>query len=243
MVRNNINNNMTLLQHLSELRLRIVYCVISIFIFSTISLFFAENMILLLAKPYGGLLQVIEPTEGFAVYLRIGLTGGIALSLPILIYQMIAFVSPGLTSREKKMMIFVLPASLILFAIGGAFAWFIMTPAAIEFLSQFMSNIFVVNWTSRAFVRFVLSITFWIGIAFEMPLILMFLAWLGMVTPMSLLRGWRIAVVIIAVVSALITPTVDPFNMILVMAPLICLYLLSVLLSVFPFRARQRRMV
>ncbi len=235
------DSSMSLLNHLSELRVRVIYCVVSILICSAISLLFAEDVILTLSEPYGGLLQVIEPTESFAVYLRIGLTIGIALSSPVLIYQILAFVTPGLTIREKKMIIFVLPLSLVLFTIGASFAWFIMTPAAIDFLSQFMNDIFVVNWTSRSFVRFVLSITFWIGIAFEMPLVLMFLAWLGFVTPMSLLRGWRLAVVIISILSAAITPTVDPFNMILVMAPLFCLYLFSILLSVFPYRSRKRR--
>ena len=100
------DSSMSLLNHLSELRVRVIYCVVSILICSAISLLFAEDVILTLSEPYGGLLQVIEPTESFAVYLRIGLTIGIALSSPILIYQILAFVTPGLTIREKKMIIF-----------------------------------------------------------------------------------------------------------------------------------------
>ncbi len=236
------DGGMPLLQHLSELRVRVLWCMAGIIVGSSISLLFAERVILFLTEPYGGLLQVIEPTEGFSVYLRVGLTGGLALSSPLLIYQIIAFVSPGLTKRERNVMIIIVPGSLLLFVAGASFAWFVITPAAIDFLSQFMNELFVINWTSRSFVKFVLTITLWIGLAFEMPLVLMFLAWLGVVTPRKLLRGWRIAVVIIAILSAAITPTIDPFNMLLVMAPLISLYLFSISLSVFPYRARRRRL-
>ena len=236
------DDGMPLLQHLLELRVRILWCMAAIIVGSSISLLFAERAILFLTAPYGGLLQVIEPTEGFSVYLRVGLTGGLALSSPLLIYQIIAFVSPGLTKRERNVMIIIVPGSLLLFVAGASFAWFVMTPAAIDFLSQFMNELFVINWTSRSFVKFVLTITLWIGLAFEMPLVLMILAWLGVVTPHKLLRGWRIAVVIIAILSAAITPTIDPFNMFLVMAPLISLYLISISLSVFPYRARKRRL-
>ena len=236
------DDGMPLLQHLLELRVRILWCMAAIIVGSSISLLFAERAILFLTAPYGGLLQVIEPTEGFSVYLRVGLTGGLALSSPLLIYQIIAFVSPGLTKRERNVMIIIVPGSLLLFVTGASFAWFVMTPAAIDFLSQFMNELFVINWTSRSFVKFVLTITLWIGLAFEMPLVLMILAWLGVVTPHKLLRGWRIAVVIIAILSAAITPTIDPFNMFLVMAPLISLYLISISLSVFPYRARKRRL-
>ena len=234
--------DMPLLQHLSELRVRILWCAAMIILGSSISLFFAERVIVFLTEPYGGLLQIIEPTEGFSVYLRVGLTGGLALSSPLLIYQIIAFVSPGLTKRERNIMIVVVPGALLLFVTGASFAWFVMTPAAIDFLSQFMSELFIVNWTSRSFVKFVLTITLWIGLAFEMPLVNMCLAWLGLVTPRKLLRGWRIAVVIIAILSAAITPTIDPFNMFLVMAPLVSLYLFSISLSVLPHRARKRRL-
>lgn len=234
---------MPLLQHLTELRVRVLWSAVAIAVTSGISFWFADDVIQVLITPYGGLLQVIEPTEGFAVFLRVGLTGGIALASPILIYQILSFVSPGLTRRERRVLIGVVPGALLLYGAGASFAWFLMIPAATEFLSRFMADIFVVNWTSRAFVKFVLSITLWIGVAFEMPLVLMFLAWLGAVTPRKLLRGWRLAVVIIAIVSAAITPTIDPFNMLLVMAPLFALYLFSILLSVFPYRARQRKLI
>ncbi|MCH2538947.1 MAG: twin-arginine translocase subunit TatC [Anaerolineales bacterium] len=236
------SRRMPLLQHLAELRNRILWSALAIALTSGVSFWFADEVIQMLIRPYGGLLQVIEPTEGFAVFLRVGLTGGIALASPLLIYQVLSFISPGLTSRERRVLIGVVPGALLLYGAGASFAWFLMIPAATDFLSKFMSDIFVVNWTSRAFVKFVLSITLWIGVAFEMPLVLMFLAWLGAVTPKKLLRGWRLAVVIIAIVAAAITPTIDPFNMLLVMAPLFTLYLFSVVLTILPYKARQRKL-
>ncbi len=233
---------MPLMQHLAELRTRILWSAAAIAAASAVSFWFAEDIIQVLIRPYGGLLQVIEPTEGFAVFLRVGLTGGLALASPLLIYQVLSFVAPGLTRRERRVLMGVVPGALLLYTAGAAFAWFLMIPAATDFLSRFMADIFEVNWTSRAVVRFVLSITLWIGVAFEMPLVLMFLAWLGAVTPQKLLRGWRLAVVIIAIVAAAITPTIDPFNMLLVMAPLFALYLFSVVLTVFPYKARQRKL-
>ena len=236
------SRRMPLLQHLAELRNRILWSALAIALTSGVSFWFADEVIQMLIRPYGGLLQVIEPTEGFAVFLRVGLTGGIALASPLLIYQVLSFISPGLTSRERRVLIGVVPGALLLYGAGASFAWFLMIPAATDFLSKFMSDIFVVNWTSRAFVKFVLSITLWIGVAFEMPLVLMFLAWLGAITPKKLLRGWRLAVVIIAIVAAAITPTIDPFNMLLVMAPLFTLYLFSVVLTILPYKARQRKL-
>ena len=236
------SRRMPLLQHLAELRNRILWSALTIALTSGVSFWFADDVIQMLIRPYGGLLQVIEPTEGFAVFLRVGLTGGIALASPLLIYQVLSFVSPGLTSRERRVLIGVVPGALLLYGAGASFAWFLMIPAATDFLSKFMADIFVVNWTSRAFVKFVLSITLWIGVAFQMPLVLMFLAWLGAVTPQKLLRGWRLAVVIIAIVAAAITPTIDPFNMLLVMAPLFTLYLFSVVLTILPYKARQRKL-
>jgi len=231
---------MSLLRHLGELRTAIMRAALAIAIGSGVSLVFAEQIIRALIEPYGGYLQVLEPTEGISVFLRVGLTCGVALSSPVVIHQVLSFVAPGLTKRERRALWMLVPGALMLFTLGAAFAWFIMIPAAIDFLAHFMPNVFRVEWSSRGYVPFVLSLTLWIGVSFEMPLVLMFLARLGMVTPKSLLGAWRIAVVVIAVISAAITPTVDPFNMMLVMAPLLGLYCLSILLAVIPYRARQR---
>ena len=119
----------------------------------------------------------------------------------------------------------------VLFLLGVAFAWGIMLPAAIGFLADFQPEIFKTSWRASAYIPFVTSLMFWIGVAFELPLIVFFLAKLKIVTAKQLLGWWRFAVVGAAVVAAVITPTVDPFNMALVMGPLVLLYFLSILMA------------
>ena len=233
-------NEMTILSHLGELRIHIVRAALAIAIGAGISLVFAERIIQALIEPYGGYLQVLEPTEGISVFLRVGLTCGVALASPVVVHQVLSFVAPGLTKRERRALWMLVPGALLLFGVGAAFAWFLMIPAAIDFLAHFMPSVFRVEWSSRGYVPFVLSLTLWIGLSFEMPLVVLFLARIGLVTPASLMGAWRIAVVVIAILAAAITPTVDPFNMLLVMAPLLGLYCLSILLAVIPYRARQR---
>ncbi len=238
---NNTVGEMTLMRHLGEFRTRIVRAAIAIALGSGVSMLFAEEIIQVLIEPYGGYLQVLEPTEGISVFLRVGLTCGVALASPIVLHQALSFVAPGLTNRERSALWMLVPGGMVLFVVGAVFAWFLMIPAAIDFLANFMPNVFRVEWSSRGYVPFVLSLTLWIGVAFQMPLVLMFLARLGLVTPTKLLNAWRGSVVGIAVVAAAITPTVDPFNMMLVMAPLVGLYALSILLAIIPYRVRMRR--
>jgi sec-independent protein translocase protein TatC len=141
------------------------------------------------------------------------------------------FILPGLEESEKRYVRWGVPVATLLFLIGVAFAWFILIPTAIGFLSTFQDDIFRAEWQSQKYIPFVTSIVFWIGISFETPLILFIMTKLGLVTPQFLMKQWRFAVIIIAIVAAMITPTVDPFNMALVMLPLFALYGLSILLS------------
>ncbi len=226
----------TFLEHLQELAIRLRNAALILLVFSSVGLYFAEPILKFLIAPYGGLLNVIGPTEGISIVIKVGLAVGASAASPFVLYQIIAFVAPGLEPHEKRLVYFVVPAALILFTIGAGFAWFIMIPAAIEFLKNFAPDIFVVNWTADNFVPFVLSLVFWIGISFEMPLLFMALGRLGIVSPRLLLKQWRIAVVIISIIAAVITPTVDPFNMMLVMAPLVGLYFLSIILTAFVYR-------
>jgi sec-independent protein translocase protein TatC len=144
------------------------------------------------------------------------------------VYFIWSFIAPGLEEKEKRYVRFIVPGATFLFILGVAFAWAIMLPAAIGFLSTFEPDIFKTSWRAAAYIPFVTSLMFWIGVAFQLPLIVFFLAKLKIVTAKKLLSWWRFAFVGAAIVAALITPTVDPFNMMLVMAPLIFLYFLSV---------------
>ena len=115
-----------------------------------------------------------------------------------------------------------------------------MVPAALGFLQDFESEIFRAQWTAERYIAFLTSLLFWIGVAFEMPVVVFVLARLGIVGPQPLLRNWRLAVVLICIAAAMITPTVDPFNMLLVIAPLLVLYLLSIGLAMIAYPAALR---
>jgi sec-independent protein translocase protein TatC len=150
-------------------------------------------------------------------------------------------VTPGLYPHEKRNLLLTLPGIMVLFAIGAAFAYFMLLPTAVGFLQSFLGDLIQQDWTIDRYISFVTRIVFWIGVAFEMPLIVAFLARAGIVSGQTLLGFWRQAVVIIAIVAAAITPTVDPVNMSLVMAPLIVLYALSVGLAFAVYKERAPR--
>lgn len=221
---------MTLLEHLEELRDRLVKAAIAVFVCTLISAAFTTQILELLIAPYGQKLQVLGPTEGITIYFRVALTAGLILAMPFLVYQFLMFIVPGLEPNEKRYVAWGVPFATLLFLIGAAFAWFIMMPAAIGFLSAWQPEIFLQQWQSREYIPFVTSLIFWVGLSFETPLIIFIMAKLGLVTPRFLIKQWRFAIVIIAIAAAMITPTVDPFNMGLVMVPLMALYGLSILL-------------
>jgi sec-independent protein translocase protein TatC len=223
--------NMSLLDHLDELRKRLTRIFIALAVCAGLSLIFAEPLLKVLVKPYGGLLQIIGPTEGVSIYLRVALTAGAVLAMPYMLWELWGFIAPGLLPRERRYVYMLIPAATGLFLIGVGFAWFMMIPAAITFLASVAPQIFKTEWTADLYVPFITSLLFWVGVSFETPLIVFFLAKVHIVTARQLLNSWRYAIVAIAVIAALITPTVDPFNMGLVMAPLIVLYFISILLA------------
>jgi sec-independent protein translocase protein TatC len=134
-----------------------------------------------------------------------------------------------LKRKEQIWLLVMVPFAAVLFAAGVAFTWFVMLPTAIPFLSNFMGITTQVR--PENYFEFVTQIMFWIGVCFEMPLIIMFLAKLKFVTARQLAAGWRYAIVVMAIVAAAVTPTVDPVNMGLVMAPLMGLYIISIVLA------------
>ncbi len=222
---------MSLMEHLEELRSRLVKAAIAVLCCTIFSAAFTTQIIELLIAPYGNKIQILNPTEGIATYFRVAFTFGLVLSTPVVFYQFLRFILPGLEQNEIKYIIWGVPAATVLFATGVAFAWFVMLPAAIGFLSTFQDVVFVQAWQAREYIPFVTSLIFWIGLSFETPLVIFIFAKLKLVTPQFLRRQWRFAVVIIAILAAMITPTTDPFNMALVMLPLFVLYAFSILLS------------
>jgi sec-independent protein translocase protein TatC len=222
---------MPLLQHLEELRQRVFKAFGAVVLTTLLSLAFAERLIVFFAGPLGGkeAMVSIEITENMAIYMRVALLSGFVLAMPVVVYQAISFLLPGLDRRERIWLLAGVPLATLLFTTGAAFTWFVLIPAAVPFLVNFLGITTQVRPTN--YFGFITQLMFWIGIFFEMPLVTFLLAKLHFVTARQLLNGWRYALVAIAVVAAGVTPTVDPVNMGLVMLPLAVLYVISIVLA------------
>jgi len=230
----------TLLEHLNELRIRLFRALISLFVGVLLAAVFTDRLLKYLIKPYGTQLQILGPTESVVIYFRVALLAGAIFAIPYITFQLFMFIAPGLTRKEKRWIYLSLPATTALFLLGVAFAWFIMVPAALGFLQNFESDVFRPEWTAERYIAFLTSLLFWIGVAFELPVVVFVLARLGILGPRPLIRNWRLAVVFITIVAAVITPTVDPFNMLLVTAPLLALYIISIGLAAMAYPRRLR---
>lgn len=222
---------MTLFDHIEELRKRLLIALLSLAVGVIVSLFVGEKEVTLLTLPIGGLnqLQSIEITENIGVYMRVSLLSGIILAFPMIIYQLLMFILPGLTAREKRSVLLAIPFATMFFVGGVAFAYFVMLPAALPFLINFLGV--TTNPRLSSYISFITNLLFWVGVSFEFPLIVYVVARFGLVTPKALLKYWRQSIVIIAILAAVITPTVDPVNMSLMMLPLVVLYFVSVLFA------------
>jgi sec-independent protein translocase protein TatC len=234
------NRPMTILEHLVELRGRLIKAVLALVITTLVSLVFTRRFLSLLTLPMGdNLPQAISPTETIVIYFKVALIGGLLLAMPVIVYQLITFIVPGLYPHEKRYLLVIVPAASLLFALGVAFAYYVMLPAAIPFLLGFMGDIIRQQWTIERYMSLVTGLMFWVGVIFETPLVVAFLAYLGVVSPAMLWKNFRYAIVGIAVIAAVATPTPDPINMALLMLPLVLLYLLSILLALFVYRRRE----
>jgi len=159
----------------------------------------------------------------------VALMSGIALATPYLAFELWLFFAPGIMPRSKKLGLLGIPLALVFFVGGMAFTYYVMLPTAVPFLLEFMK--IPTTPTPSSYFDFVTSLMFWIGVSFEFPLVIFVISAMGFIKPRMLLKQWRLAVVLISVLAAVITPTVDPVNMAIVMAPMTALYFLSILFS------------
>ncbi len=223
---------MPLLEHLKELRNRLFRASIALMITTAISFFFTREVLLFLIAPMGDSLpQALKPTESLGNYMKVALLCGVILAMPFIVYQVGRFIAPGLTKHERRYLFVLVPGATLCFVTGVAFAYYIMLPAAIPFLQGFMSDIIEQNWAIGEYMSFVTSLLFWIGLSFELPLFVYFLAKMGILDARTLTKNFKYAIIVIAIMAAVITPTVDPLNMALVMGPLIVLYAIGILLA------------
>ena len=240
------DRELTFYQHLGELRRRVFWAVLALLVGSAVSFAFFRQIIQVLVLPAhelaageSGKLVYTEVTELLTTSVKVSFLGGFILAFPVILYQVVMFVAPGLSGREKRYLWSFLPVALLAFASGVAFAYFVMAPPALRFLLTFGGDIATPFIRVSNIVNLMVRLLFWMGIAFETPLVMYLLAQLGLVNARALGRFRRYWVVVAFILAAIITPTFDPVNQALVAVPLLVLYEVGVLLARLAGRAHR----
>ena len=238
-LQNAVENPASLLEHLNELRKRLFRAILVLLLGATLAFTFVTPILNWLAQPVGGIdkLQAVEVTEPVGVVMRVSLLVGFALALPYITFELLLFVAPALNPRARLYSLLGIPLVFVFFIGGMAFAYYLLLPAALPVMLHFMGIPTLPR--PNSYIQFVTALMFWLGFFFEMPLLSYVLASMGILKGQMLKSNWRIAVLIISIVAAVVTPTVDPVNMMLVMLPLLGLYMLSMILA---FLARPRQL-
>jgi len=236
-----IANPGDVLEHLAALRGHLTRASLSLIIVSFIMFQFSGLLLDWLAKPIGGLqgLQAIDITEPIGVVMRVSLLSAFAITLPYIAFELLLFLAPGLSRRARMTGFLAIPLVFLFFVAGMLFTYYYLLPPAVNFLLNFMQIPTAVRPSS--YIGFATSLMFWVGLAFEFPLLSYVLSAMGVLPARWLGQNWRIAVVALAVLAAAITPTVDPINMLLVWMPLVALYFLSVATASLAQRQRAAR--
>ncbi len=222
------------------LRMHILRALVVLSIAVIGSFWFTEQLMEFLAKPVGGqeALQQIGPTEGVGIFMRVALMAGIAIASPYIAFEIWLFAAPGLHAREKKLGLVGIPIAAIFFVLGMVFTFYVLLPPTIDFLINFTN--LTQNWTGKEYFALVTGLMLWLGVFFEFPLVIYILTAIGLLQPKFLAEQWKIAIVVIAIIAAAVTPTTDPVNQALVMAPMILLYFISIGLSYIAYAGRGK---
>ena len=233
---------MSYTEHLLELRDRLIKAVIALVICIAISFAFTSTIFDILKSRAEGLTLIrTGVAEMLGTYFKVAFISGVVLSTPVWLYQVVAFITPGLTKQEKRFLFLSMPIVVCSFLIGVLFAYFLLLPPALNFLIHFGEDIAIPLIRVGDYVAVVSALLFWIGLVFELPLLIYILARLGVVTPEFLKRNRPYAITGAFLLSAIITPTWDPINQSIVAIPIIVLYEVGILLSHPAYNARQSK--
>lgn len=216
---------MSLFDHLEELRLRIFLSLIAAVIGVIICFFFVNPIVQLLEIPaQGAKFLQLSPGEYFFVSLKVAGYSGLLISSPFVLYQMIQFVLPGLTRRERRLLAPVVLGSSILFVVGLAFAYIALIPAALNFFINYGEGVVEQLWSIDRYFEFVLLLLFSTGLAFQIPIVQLLLGVLGIVSSQQMSKGWRYVILGAAVLGAVLTPSTDPVTQSLLAGATLGLY-------------------
>lgn len=251
-----IEDTMTLTEHLAELRTRIIRASLAVVLGAVLIIAFYDQVLGFLVQPYEDLCQrkpedfcvsdaqfdllnAFGPTEGFGARIRIGMYGGIILALPVILWQIWRFVVPALEAKEKRYAIPFVLSSVVLFCLGGTLAYYTVG-RALEFLISWSGDEVNQVFAIDKYISLVGLMIFAFGVGFLLPVLLVFLQLVNVVSPRLLLGSWRYAIVGIFGLAAVITPSGDPVTLMLLAGPMIALYFIAVMIGFFVMFRRRR---
>ncbi len=231
---------MTFLDHLEELRWRLIYTLIGLIIATVLCWVFIDYLIeFILLKPArdaGATLQNLKPFGQLFMFFQVSIVAGLVLSLPNIFYQLWKFIAPALKKKERRYIFYIVIYSTICFLSGIVFAYYVMLPLTLQFASQFgspdISNAFAID----EYLSIIISVMLAAGLIFELPMISFFLTKLGILTPQFMRKYRRHSIVIIMILAAFLTPGADPVSQLILAVPLVFLYEISILISKFSMR-------
>lgn len=221
-----VQTEQPLRDHLLEFRKRLIICLVVVAIAALACYNYVDDIIALLSGP-AGKLYFMNPSEVFFTYMEIALYAGILFTLPVLLYEVWAFVAPALWPEERRAVLVILPTAVILFYVGLVFAYYLVIPAAVTFFMGFATQTLQPMFSLESYLSFILALTLPFGFIFELPLIVVFLAKIGLVTGDFLKGKRKILIVIAFIFAAVVSPTTDIFTQTMIAVPLIVLYEIS----------------
>ncbi|MFC1563016.1 twin-arginine translocase subunit TatC, partial [candidate division KSB1 bacterium] len=232
---------MSFVDHLEEMRWVIVKSLISVVAFSIISFIFSKRLVEFLTAPYPGTLIALGPTDIFFLHISLSITVGIIASLPVIIYQFWSFIAPGLLEKEKGFVPWILFFTILCFIIGASFAYYMIIPLGLKFFAKWQTSQLLMNVSIDKYVSFMTRILIAFGAAFELPIMSMFLARIGLLTPdfMRKMRGY--AVVVLFAGAAVLTPP-DGTTQIALAIPMVILYEISIWLTKIVVKKREEEL-
>jgi sec-independent protein translocase protein TatC len=236
---------MSLMEHLEELRKRIVHSAAYLAIGFFLCWFFRDRIVNFIQSPLnkiGKSLVFTHPMDALNLDLQVAMLGGAILASPFILYQVWLFIAPGLYQKERRFVVPFMAATVGLFLTGASFGYFYVLPAAIKILIVGFGHNFTPMVTIEDYSSFFLSVILGLGISFEMPILIFFLAMFGIVSPRFLWKNIRYAILAVFLVAAIITPSPDPWTMCIYAIPMLCLYLIGIAVAwwVHPSRKREK---
>lgn len=230
-----LEKEMTFLEHLEELRWRIIYSIIGIVVGTILAWIFIDFLVdvvlLKPAKDSGAILQNLRPFGQLFLYMQIAIMVGMIISIPNLFYQFWQFISPALRKKEKKYIFWIVVFSSVCFLAGIAFAYFAMLPLTLKFAAEFGSESIKNEFAIDEYMSIIISVMLAAGLVFELPMISFFLSKLGILKPNLMRKYRRHSIVIIMILAAFLTPGADPVSQLVLAVPLVVLYEISIFIS------------